>query len=152
MSEQIVTKPIIKDETGQDILDKLDEIISALSPNAQGVSFDKTGCEIITANNVQDGMKQLDSGLDTVSSNLAQLGQDLTYTGTTDSSGVLSPNPKIDATQITITSAYGTGSNIALPLVAGSDSSWRFKILSSSMVSQNNVTVTVHYTAVPKET
>lgn len=92
------------------------------------------------------------SEIDTINSNLAQLGQDLTYTGTTDSSGVLSPNPKIDATQITITSAYGTGSNIALPLVAGSDSSWRFKILSSSMVSQNNVTVTVHYTAVPKET
>lgn len=71
MSEQIVTKPIIKDETGQQMLDKLDEIISALNPNAQGVSFDKTGCEIITANNVQDALEQLDSGLDDTNSNLA---------------------------------------------------------------------------------
>ena len=73
MSEQIVTKPIIKDETGQQMLDKLDEIISALNQNAQGVSFDKTECEIITANNAQDALTQLDTAVDSVSSNLANL-------------------------------------------------------------------------------
>ena len=73
MSEQIVTSPIITDETGQDMLTKLDSIISALSPNAQGVSFDKTGCQIITTNNVQDAVKQLDTGLNNTNSNLAQL-------------------------------------------------------------------------------
>lgn len=140
---------------GIPILD-FDDLILALqalsAPSATNVAVDPTGMDIITATNSQGALKQLDTAVDEVNSSLTQLGQDLTYTGTTDSSGVLSPNPKIDATQITITSAYGTGSNIALPLVAGSDSSWRFKILSSSMVSQNNVTVTVHYTALPKAT
>ena len=83
MSEQIVTKPIINDETGQQMLDKLDEIISALNPNAQGVSFDKTGCEIITANNAQDALTQLDTAVDSVSSNLAHKLFTLNYASVT---------------------------------------------------------------------
>ena len=82
MSDTILTEPIVLDETGQLILDKLDEIVSALNPNAQGVSFDKTGCEIITANNVQGALTQLDSGLDNTNTSLThkQVVHDMTVT------------------------------------------------------------------------
>ena len=73
MSDNILTDPIVLDETGQLMLDKLDAIISALNPNAQGVSFDKTGCDIITATNVQGALKQLDSGLNNTNQSLTQL-------------------------------------------------------------------------------
>ena len=73
MSDTILTEPIVLDETGQLILAKLDEIVSALNPNAQGVSFDKTGCQIITTNNVQDAVKQLDTGLGNTNASLTNL-------------------------------------------------------------------------------
>lgn len=71
MSEVLI-KPLLTDETGQDILAKLDAIVAGLKPHAQGVSFDKTGCEIITTDNVQDALKQLDSGLDDTNASLTQ--------------------------------------------------------------------------------
>ena len=79
MSDTILTEPIVLDETGQLILAKLDEIVSALNPNAQGVSFDKTGCEIITANNVQGALTQLDSGLDNTNASLTNLPDTMKY-------------------------------------------------------------------------
>lgn len=98
MSDTFLTEPIVLDETGQLILDKLDEIVSALNPNAQGVSFDKTGCEIITANNVQDALEQLDSGLDNTNSNLAQL-----------ESGNIGSNFKIRVVNNTATFTFNLG-------------------------------------------
>ena len=106
----------------------------------------------VSYDNTTSGLTATDSqgAIDELNNSLTQLGSLSEYTGTTDSNGVLSPNPKIDATQVVVLTSFASGSNIALPLVAGSDSSWRFTILSSSMVKQANVSVTVYYVTVPK--
>ena len=73
MSETVLTSPIILDATGQDMLTKLDAIISALTPNAQGVAYDKSGRHIITGENVQTALNQLDNSLNDTSASLTQL-------------------------------------------------------------------------------
>ena len=71
MSETVLTSPIILDATGQDILTKLDSIISALTPNAQGVAYDKSGRHIITGENVQTALNQLDNSLNDTNASLS---------------------------------------------------------------------------------
>lgn len=63
-----VTEPILTDATGQDIVDKLDELVGAVRPDASDIPL--TPPSGMTATNVQDGfseIKQSLSDLDTVS-------------------------------------------------------------------------------------
>ena len=144
---QVLTKPLLTDETGQDILDKLDEIISALSPNAQGVSFDKTGCQIITTNNVQDAVKQLDTGLDNTNASLTNLIKTGNFSGTTDSGGNIAlPNNIVNTSNSVIlavvsTSGYCTG-------VAVSGTTWYVKVLSNNnpVTPVANANTNIYYT------
>ena len=113
----VVTSPLMTDETGQAILTKLDAIRNALNPNAQGVSFDKTGCGIITTNNVQDAVKQLDSGLVNTNSSLAQklevatLSTQLTI-DYADSSTIGYRTTELTKVNITTLPGYPTGKTI----------------------------------------
>lgn len=72
MSETVLTSPIILDATGQDMLTKLDSIISAINPVAQGVSYDNAGTGMV-ANNVQSAITELKTGLDNTNSSLTNL-------------------------------------------------------------------------------
>lgn len=71
MSETVLTSPIILDATGQDMLTKLDSIISAINPVAQGVSYDNAGTGMV-ANNVQSAITELKTGLVNTNSSLTQ--------------------------------------------------------------------------------
>lgn len=58
-----VTSPIITDDTGQDIVDKLDEIVDALTPTAaEDITFDNTGTGM-QATDVQDAVVEINSSL-----------------------------------------------------------------------------------------
>ena len=74
MSETVLTSPIILDATGQDMLTKLDSIISAINPVAQGVSYDNAGTGMV-ANNVQSAITELKTGL--VNTNASLTNKDL---------------------------------------------------------------------------
>lgn len=69
MSETIMTKAIFKDETAQTLLNKLDAIIAAINPVAQGVSFDNSGTGL-SAENVQSAIAEVKSDIDTVNTGL----------------------------------------------------------------------------------
>lgn len=71
MSETVLTSPIILDATGQDMLTKLDSIISAINPVAQGVSYDNAGTGMV-ATNVQSAITELKTGLVNTNSSLTQ--------------------------------------------------------------------------------
>ena len=53
-----VTSPIITDDTGQDIVDKLDAIAGAISPAAANVTFDNTGTDL-TSSNAESAIKEV---------------------------------------------------------------------------------------------
>lgn len=89
MSETVLTSPIILDATGQDMLTKLDSIISAINPVAQGVSYDNAGTGMV-ANNVQSAITELKTGLVNTNSSLTNLIKSKNISGTTNSGGAVS--------------------------------------------------------------
>ena len=69
-----------------------------------------------------------------------------TATGTTDSNGLFAPSPSIPSTT-KIIMVYGAGSRTIIPIVAASDSTWRFIVCNTSLQPQASVAVTVAYVA-----
>lgn len=69
-----VYEPPLLDAT---FIDKIDDLIAELqnlsAPSATNVSVDATGMDVITATNAQGALKQLDSAVDSLDSNLANL-------------------------------------------------------------------------------
>ena len=57
----IVTEPILTDATGQDIVDKLDELVGAVRPTASDIPL--TPPSGMTATNVQDGFSEINQSL-----------------------------------------------------------------------------------------
>lgn len=53
-----VDEPAMLDSTGQEIVDKLDEIKDALTPMASGISFDNTGTDL-TSTDVENVIKEI---------------------------------------------------------------------------------------------
>lgn len=72
MAIQEVTSPPLLDETGQDIVTELQNIVSALSPNAQGVSYSHATSGL-SAENVQEGIDEVKGITDTINNSLTQL-------------------------------------------------------------------------------
>lgn len=68
-----VYEPPLLDAT---FIDKIDDLIAELqnlsAPSATNVSVDATGMDVITATNAQGALKQLDTAVDGLNSNLAQ--------------------------------------------------------------------------------
>ena len=56
-----VTKPILTDATGQDIVDKLDELVGAVRPTASDIPL--TPPSGMTSTNVQDGFNEINQSL-----------------------------------------------------------------------------------------
>ena len=56
-----VTEPILTDATGQDIVDKLDELVGAVRPTASDIPL--TPPSGMTATNVQDGFSEIKQSL-----------------------------------------------------------------------------------------
>ena len=71
MAIQEVTSPPLLDETGQDIVTELQNIVSALSPNAQGVSYSHATSGL-SAENVQEGIDEVKGITDNISNSLTQ--------------------------------------------------------------------------------
>ena len=115
--------------------------------SAENTSFDNTDCTVITEDDVQGALVEVDTELDSLNNSLAQLKTTHTASGTTNANGLLSPD--ILATEYVIDSCFCSGSNIAIPFVATSDSKWRFLIVSTTLQIQANASVTVTYTKKP---
>ena len=152
MSE--VQAPIIKDVTGQSMLTqltamvtKLQGIIDGLTPVASQIGVTTTGMHVITEDEVQGALTEVDTALNNINASLTNLETTHTASGTTTSGGLLAPD--ILATEYMIDSCFCSGSNIAIPFVALSDSKWRFLILSTTLQIQANTSVTVTYTKKP---
>ena len=67
----VVTKPIVLDETGQDIVTQLQAIVAGLAPNAGQISY-SNATSGLSATTVQQAIDEVDSTVDNVSSSLAQ--------------------------------------------------------------------------------
>lgn len=77
-----------------DFDDLIDAIEALSAPSATNVSVDATGMDVITATNAQGAIKQLDTAVDGLNSNLTQKinkndVKTYTLTGTTTSSGAI---------------------------------------------------------------
>ena len=88
MAIQEVTSPPLLDETGQDIVTELQNIVSALSPNAQGVSYSHATSGL-SAENVQEGIDEVKGITDTINNSLTQLIKSKKVHGTTEATGNL---------------------------------------------------------------
>lgn len=76
----------------EDALDDLVTAVQALSaPSATSVAVDATGMDIITAENAQGALKQLDTAVDSLSSSLTKL----TYTDTSNGTAYAIPIEKL---------------------------------------------------------
>lgn len=78
MAIQEVTSPPLLDETGQDIVTELQNIVSALSPNAQGISYSHATSGL-SAENVQEGIDEVKGITDNISNSLTQLPDNLDF-------------------------------------------------------------------------
>lgn len=78
----VVTKPIVLDETGQDIVTQLQAIVAGLAPNAGQISY-SNATSGLSADDVQEAIDEVESNVVTVSNSLTQLDSNLnnnTYT------------------------------------------------------------------------
>ena len=72
MAIQEVTSPPMLDTTGQNIVTELQNIVSALSPNAQGISYSHATSGL-SAENVQEGIDEVKGITDSLFNSLTQL-------------------------------------------------------------------------------
>ena len=68
----VVTKPIVLDETGQDIVTQLQAIVAGLAPNAGQISY-SNATSGLSADDVQEALDEIDGNVDTLSNSLTQL-------------------------------------------------------------------------------
>ena len=147
MSETVLTSPIILDATGQDMLTKLDSIISAINPVAQGVSYDNAGTGMV-ANNVQSAITELKTGLVNTNASLTQKTaiKEKTVTGTTNSFGAISLG-LYWATNEIISVTPSDNTTYAIPFTIGL--SYYVRILQDgstwTVKGNTSVTLTVRY-------
>lgn len=146
MSETVLTSPIILDATGQDMLTKLDSIISAINPVAQGVSYDNAGTGMV-ANNVQSAITELKTGLVNTNSSLTNLVKTTSGSFTTNNDGVIALG--IPNTALLVTCKITASGNYYLCIPYYESGVWYAKVMSSAgsltPIANRELTISISY-------
>lgn len=121
--------PIIKDSTGQAIVTAL-QALSA--PSGTDVAISPTGMHIVTEDDVQGAISELDTAVDSVNASLTQLGNDIVSYDVYD---ILS---EVRA----IYTAIGSSSRIVMYRLGGNVRMIDFNIVASGAISSGKVTLT----------
>ena len=113
-----VTKPIMKDETGQDLVAeaqnivlKLQDLINAVKPTAADIPL--AAISGMTADDVQEGVAELKSNLDLLQTRVGNIKslQLITGTATTGSTGNIATGVTNDGKHL-VFGAYASGANV----------------------------------------
>lgn len=130
MAIQEITSPPMLDETGQDVVDKLQTIANNINNNAGQINYSNATSQL-QATKVQTAIDEVKGITDTISSNLTNLIKSKNISGTTNAGGAVS-------------SGLYSGNNPIIHVVIYSSGATYFGTISQVSDSSNLQYITVH--------
>lgn len=77
----------------------------------------------------------VESNLSSLKTSLNNIGKKIEMNVTSNNNGIVTPTQSLNANKYTVISVHDNASSIVIPMVASSDNTWRFKLLTNDTMA-----------------